>query len=124
MLEVFEGDARRRLHELAARGGVSGRVLAFLGRRLRGAVPSLAEVASELAMSERSIQRSLTEEQTSYRQLVGDVRKHLAVEHVSRPGTSTTDVTFLLGFSEPSAFTRAFRRWTGTAPTAFRAARA
>jgi len=124
LLGMFEGDARRRLQELAARDGVSGRVLAFLGRRLRGAVPPLAEVASELAMSERSIQRSLGEEQTSYRQLVDEVRKNLAIEHLSRPGTSATDVAFLLGFSEPSAFTRAFRRWTGAAPTEFRAASA
>ncbi len=122
LLEVFEGDARRRLQTLAARGGVSGRVLTFLGARLRGAVPPLSDVASELAMSERSIQRGLNEEQTSYRQLVDDVRKSLAIEHLSRPGTSATDVAFLLGFSEPSAFTRAFRRWTGAAPTAFRAA--
>ena len=75
-------------------------------------------------MSERSIQRRLNEEHTSYRQLVDEVRKSLAIEHLSRPGTSTTDVAFLLGFSEPSAFTRAFRRWTGAAPTEFRAASA
>ena len=124
LLEVFEGDARRRLQALATRDGVSGRVLTFLGQRLKGAVPPLAEVASELAMSERSIQRSLGEEQTSYRQLVDEVRKNLAIEHLSRPGTSATDVAFLLGFSEPSAFTRAFRRWTGAAPTEFRAASA
>ena len=119
---LFEGDARRRLEALAIRGGVSGRVLTFLAARLKGAVPPLSEVASALAMSERSIQRSLSEEQTSYRELVDEVRKNLAIEHLSRPGTSATDVSFLLGFSEPSAFTRAFRRWTGLAPTSFRGA--
>lgn len=124
LLAVFEGNATRTLDDLAARGGVSGRVLRVLSARLKGAVPALAEVASELAMSERAVQRSLTDEQTSYRQLVDDVRKELAIEHLSRPGTSATDVAFLLGFSEPSAFTRAFRRWTGTPPTAFRAANA
>jgi AraC-like DNA-binding protein len=122
LLEVFEGDARRRLELLVSRGGISGRVLELLGARLKGEVPPLSAVASELAMSERSIQRSLSEENTSYRQLIDDVRKNLALEHMSRPGTSATDVAFLLGFSEPSAFTRAFRRWTGTAPTQFRAA--
>ena len=83
-------------------------------------MPALATVASELAMSERSIQRSLREENTSYRELVDEVRKDLALQHLSRPGTSATDVAFLLGFSEPSAFTRAFRRWTGLPPTQFR----
>ncbi len=122
LLEVFEGDARRRLEALTMRDGISGRVLTFLAARLKGVVPPLTEAASALAMSERSVQRSLSEEQTSYRQLVDDVRKNLATEYLSRPGTSATDVAFLLGFSEPSAFTRAFKRWTGTAPTEFRAA--
>lgn len=122
LLAMFEGDARRRLEQLESRGGVSGRVLHLLGAKLKGEVPSLATVASELAMSERSIQRALGEEDTSFRQLVDEVRKELALEHLGRPGASATDVAFLLGFSEPSAFTRAFRRWTGSSPTQFRSA--
>lgn len=124
LLEVFEGDARRRLQalELEGRGQVSGRVITFLAARLKGVVPPLAEVAAELAMSERSIQRSLTGEETSYRELVDQVRKDLAIEHLAQRGTSVTDVAFLLGFSELSAFTRAFRRWTGSPPTLFRTA--
>lgn len=73
-------------------------------------------------MSERSVQRSLSEEATSYREIVDKVRKSLALAHLARPGNSTADVAFLLGFSEPSAFTRAFRRWTGSSPTQFRQA--
>lgn len=119
LLEVFEGDAKRRLALLAARGAVSGRVQTLLGARLNGEVPTLASIASELAMSERSVQRSLSEERTSYREIVDDVRKGLALSHLSRQGTTATDVAFLLGFSELSAFTRAFRRWTGASPTQF-----
>jgi AraC-like DNA-binding protein len=122
LLEVFESDARRRLEQLKSHGAVSGRVQSIVGARLKGEVPSLATIASELAMSERSIQRSLTEESTSYREIVDEVRKGLALSHLSRPGTSAADVAFLLGFSEPSAFTRAFRRWTGSSPTQFRCA--
>lgn len=122
LLEMFEGDARRRLAALETRGTISSRVLTFLVDRMKGEVPPLATVASELAMSERSIQRGLRDEQTSYRELVDEVRKELALQHLSRPGTSATDVAFLLGFSEPSAFTRAFRRWTGAPPTQFRTA--
>jgi AraC-like DNA-binding protein len=125
LLEVFEGDARRRLEQLGrlgSSGSVGSRVQAIVGARLKGEVPSLAAIAAELAMSERSVQRSLTEERTSYRDIVDAVRKDLALEHLSRPGTSAADVAFLLGFSEPSAFTRAFRRWTGASPTQFRCA--
>jgi AraC-like DNA-binding protein len=122
LLDMFEADARRRLAQLPAQGAISARVQTLLGARLKGEVPSLAAIASELAMSERSIQRSLREEATSYRELVDAVRKDLALLHLARPGTSAADVAFLLGFSEPSAFTRAFRRWTGSSPTRFRAA--
>ena len=95
---------------------------AIVAARLKGEVPSLATVASELAMSERSVQRSLSEDATSYREIVDAVRKDLALSHLSQPGRSATDVAFLLGFSEPSAFTRAFRRWTGSSPSQFKCA--
>lgn len=85
-------------------------------------MPSLASIAAELAMSERSVQRSLSEESTSYREIVDEVRKGLALSHLSRPGSTATDVAFLLGFSEPSAFTRAFRRWTGASPSQYKLA--
>ncbi len=120
LLAVFESDARHRLGQLQAHGAVSARVQSIVGVRLKGAVPSLASIAAELAMSERSVQRSLTEERTSYRDIVDGVRKGLALTHLSRPGASAADVAFLLGFSEPSAFTRAFRRWTGSPPSQFR----
>ena len=122
LLEVFEADARRRLDQLKSHGAVSVRVQLIVGARLKGEVPSLAAIASELAMSERSIQRSLSEESTSYREIVDEVRKGLALSHLSRPGATAADVAFLLGFSEPSAFTRAFRRWTGGPPSQFRCA--
>ncbi len=122
LLDVFESDARRRLEQLKSHGAVSARVQTILGARLKGELPSLASIASELAMSERAIQRSLSEERTSYREIVDDVRKGLALAHLSRPGATAADVAFLLGFSEPSAFTRAFRRWTGSSPTQFRCA--
>lgn len=122
LLEVFEADARRRLDQLKSHGAVSGRVQSLVGARLKGEVPSLAAIASELAMSERSIQRSLSEESTSYREIVDEVRKGLALSHLSRPDATAADVAFLLGFSEPSAFTRAFRRWTGSPPSQFRCA--
>lgn len=120
LLEVFEADARRRLAALAPQGAISRRVQALLVSRLKGEVPSLADIARELAMSERSVQRGLSAEATSYRDIVDEVRKGLALAHLSRRGVSAADVALLLGFSEPSAFTRAFRRWTGSSPSQFR----
>jgi AraC-like DNA-binding protein len=82
----------------------------------------LDEVASELGMSERTLQRELRLEKTSFRQLIEDIRKEIAMQHLAQPGASASEAAFLLGFSEPSAFTRAFRRWTGSAPTEFQSA--
>ncbi len=122
LLEMFDAQARQLLGQLGQRGRISQRVLAILARRITVAVPALDEVAVELAMSERSLQRELRAENTTYRQLVEDLKKEIACQHLARPGASASEAAFLLGFSEPSAFTRAFRRWTGFAPTEFQSA--
>ena len=64
--------------------------------------------------------RTLQADGTSYQKLVDDLRREMVISHLRTPGTSAGQVGFLLGFSEPSAFHRAFRRWTGQAPSAFR----
>ena len=79
------------------------------------------EAAKQLHMSARTLQRKLAEANTTYLQLVDDTRKDLALRYVEDPRRSLTDITFSLGFSQPSAFTRAFRRWTGVSPSDYRA---
>ncbi len=119
LLEVFERHANAVIDALDPQGPVSRRVVHLLSERMKGVMPTLDEVASELAMSSRSLQRSLRAEGTSYQLLLDDVRRELAVRHLSVRGTSAAQVAFLTGFSEPSAFSRAFRRWTGSTPGAF-----
>jgi AraC-like DNA-binding protein len=77
-------------------------------------------MARQLNMSRRTLQRKLAESNTTYQKLVDDTRRDLALRFLEDPRKSITDVTFLLGFSSQSAFTRAFRRWTGMSPTQFR----
>ncbi len=116
LLEVFERHANAVIDQLDPQGPVSRRVVHVLSERVKGITPTLDEVASELAMSARSVQRSLRAEGTSYQLLLDDVRRELAVRHLAVRGTSAAEVAFLTGFSEPSAFSRAFRRWTGSTP--------
>jgi len=78
-------------------------------------------MAEQLHMSRRTLQRKLAEADHTYQKLVDDTRRDLAMRHLEDPRHSITDVTFLLGFSQQSAFTRAFRRWTGMSPSAYRA---
>ena len=78
-------------------------------------------MASQLHMSRRTLQRKLAEADVTYKQLVDDTRRDLALRHLDDHSYSITDVTFLLGFSQQSAFTRAFKRWTGMSPSEYRA---
>jgi AraC-like DNA-binding protein len=78
-------------------------------------------MAKALHMSRRTLQRKLAETEQSYQKLVDDTRHDLALRYLEDPQKSVTEVTFLLGFSGQSAFSRAFRRWTGISPTEYRA---
>ena len=78
------------------------------------------DMARRLHMSRRTLQRKLSETNTTYQKLVDDTRRDLALRYMEDPRNSITDVTFLLGFSGQSAFSRAFKRWTGMSPTAYR----
>ncbi len=120
LLAVFERHADEVLSRLETQGKPSRRVMEVVAARMKGVVPTLTEVARELAMSERNLQRVLRSDGTSFQKLVDALRRDLAISHLANPDTSAGQVGFLLGFSEPSAFHRAFRRWTGKAPHTFR----
>jgi len=78
------------------------------------------KVAEQLNMSARSLQRRLKEAGTNFRTLLEGVRKDLASTYVHDPDVELVEVAFLLGFSDQSAFSRAFKRWTGHTPSEFR----
>lgn len=77
-------------------------------------------VASELNLSERSMQRRLQEHQTSFRVILDNVREMVAKQYIKNPVNRMSDIAFLLGFSEQSAFSRAFKKWTGKSPLEYR----
>ena len=78
------------------------------------------DMAKRLHMSPRTLQRKLTERDTTYQKLVDDTRRDLALRFIEDPRRSLGDITFELGFSQQSALTRAFRRWTGKSPSDWR----
>lgn len=79
-------------------------------------------IARQLNTSLRNLQRQLQQEGTSFRQLLDETRRDLALGYVSDATLMLSEVAYLLGFSEPANFTRAFRRWTGRTPSGYRAA--
>ncbi len=122
LLQVFEQHAEGALRTIGEHDTPAIQVARVVSQRLKGSVPDLGDVARELAMSRRNLQRSLRQSGTSFQTLLDEVRRDLAVRHLANPATSAGQVGFLLGFSEPSAFHRAFKRWTGKSPSEFRVA--
>ncbi|HEY2682033.1 MAG TPA: AraC family transcriptional regulator [Steroidobacteraceae bacterium] len=102
------------------RGNVETRVREVLRHRLARGEPSQEEVAELMNMSARTLQRKLADADTTYIEVLNETRRTLAFAYLSAPHHTVSDVTFLLGFSAASCFTRAFRRWTGQSPTAWR----
>lgn len=77
-------------------------------------------VADRLYMSPRSLQMKLASRDTSFQEILDSTRKSLAIAYMEQSKTTITEAAYLLGFSEVSNFTRAFRRWTGKSPREFR----
>ena len=102
------------------RSDVLARCKATLLERLPSGELSEQGMAKQLHMSRRTLQRKLTKRDTTYQKLVDDTRRDLALRFMEDPRRSLVDITFELGFSQQSALTRAFRRWTGMSPSDWR----
>ena len=85
---------------------------------------SLGRIARDMATSPRSLQRRLAREETHFGAVVDQVREKLARHHLRNKQRTTTEVALLLGFADLSSFSRAFKRWTGESPAAFRSRQA
>lgn len=96
------------------------RVVQAMRRLLHSDEPTLAAVAGELHLSERTLQRRLAEQQSSFTDLLDAVRHESALAYLREQRISVGEVGYLLGFSTPSSFFRAFKRWTGTTPQGWR----
>ncbi|MBS7660978.1 AraC family transcriptional regulator [Pseudomonas lalucatii] len=92
-----------------------------LCRLLPRGEPKREAVAQALHLSQRTLQRRLQEEGTSFQQLLDDTRRELAEQYLGQPNLTLLEVSYLLGFADPSNFFRAFRRWFAITPGEYRA---
>lgn len=120
LLAVHEALAGRHLADLERQELVS-RVERELGGLLEAGEVSLEVVAERLRRNPRSLRADLAQAGTSFNGLVAGYRERLARRLLARTAEPIDQIVYLTGFSEPSAFTRAFKRWTGETPTAYRA---
>jgi AraC-like DNA-binding protein len=82
--------------------------------------PTLEDVANNLNIGARTFQRKLSEENITFSNIIDEIRKELCQKYLLKENRSIQDVCYLLGYSEPSAFIRAFRRWYGVSPSKYK----
>ena len=85
--------------------------------------PTLAGLATEFRITPSTLRRHLEREGSSYRDIKDHLRRDAAIGHLTQGRLSVGEVGLLLGFREPSAFHRAFKKWTGVAPGEYRLTR-
>jgi AraC-like DNA-binding protein len=119
-LNLFIDHAETLLVSLRETATFRARVEEQILRELHRGPVARERVARDLAVSERTLHRRLKDEGLTYAEVYDGVRDRMAREYLKSDRATVAEVAFLLGFSETSAFVRAFRRWTGLSPSDFR----
>ncbi|MDH5673934.1 MAG: AraC family transcriptional regulator [Myxococcales bacterium] len=113
---VIRKHADQLLAELPASESFTSRVRDLLMKELSGGNPSAPHIAQQLHISSRTLTRRLEQERTSFKELLDDLRRALALRYVGHTDLALSEIAFLLGFSQVAAFHRAFKRWTEQTP--------
>jgi AraC-like DNA-binding protein len=118
---VLSERADALLAELESAKSVRGRVEGLLLPVLHTGEASMDAVAAQLAMSRQTLFRKLKAEGATFERVLDDLRRKMAMDYLEARKVSVNETAYLVGFSDPAAFSRAFKRWTGVSPRAMRA---
>jgi len=116
LLPILEEHLEKRADSTTPASADLDRVRWVVKQLLKNSEPTPDQTAKQLRMSPRTLQRRLQQQGTSFKLLVEEVRKEQALQHVQNSSMPLAEIAFVLGFSEVSAFHRAFKRWTGQTP--------
>jgi len=117
--KILQETCDRILGEVKTSTGVAGEVYQIIAST-PGHSPTMESIARQLATTERTLNRKLRAEGTSFTQILDDVRCNLAKEYLRSTKLTTDEISELVGFSEAANFRHAFRRWTGSTPARYR----
>ena len=120
MWSYFEPELTKRLAELDNDESTSARVRSALSELLPGGQCSIEDVAERLGLSRRTLQRKLSEENTTFQKQLNSTREMLAIHYLRNTEMTTNDIAFLLGYQEINSFLRAFTVWTGKTVSDYR----
>lgn len=123
LLTYLDAYARDVVAKLPADDDVLHRIECLIAAAIGRGIPDMPSIAVQVGMSARTLQRRLAERETSFQAVVDGVRRSYAERYLSEDRLALGEIAFLLGFSDPSNFHRAFRRWTGMTPLDFRSSR-
>lgn len=118
--KFFDTHLETELSKLEDEKSLNQRVRIQISQALSEGIPTISDIANHFGMSGRTLQRRLSDLGYSYQTLVDESRRQLAKRLLQETDYSLAEVAFMTGFSEQSAFTRAFKRWAGQTPRAFR----
>lgn len=121
LIEMLSPSLAAALQEITANSTTSEQVKVVLKRRMASGRPDLADIARELGMSERTLQRRITENGNTYRQLLEEARRELGRQMLGNSASEIDEIAYLLGYQDTSSFYRAFREWEGVTPNQWRA---
>ncbi|MFC2104377.1 AraC family transcriptional regulator [Bacteroidota bacterium] len=121
LLEALQQFAQDQLDKLKGSNEWSDKVKRRIGEiLLKGDKPNIEFISQDLNLSTRSLQNKLKSESISYQILLDEVRKEISLSYIKKPDITMNDLAFLLAFSDQSAFSHSFKRWTGKGPLEYR----
>ncbi|WP_282003063.1 AraC family transcriptional regulator [Veillonella denticariosi] len=120
MWTFFKPELNKRLYNMGTEESVCKQVKAILLEALPAGKYTVDDVAHELGISRRTLQRYLTEEHSTFQSILNETRKELAIYYFEHTTMETREIAFLLGYQEYNSFTRAFTVWTGMSVSEFR----
>jgi len=123
LLEAVRGRLESELEARDAPTDLRARVKHTLRRSLAGNRPSLSDVARELCVSARTLQRRLTDAGSTFQEVLEETRHELARHYLGQSSMELSEAAYLLGYEDTNSFFRAFRGWEGTSPGQYRIAR-
>ena len=120
IVKFFDRQLDAEVSKLDDEASLERRVRRQVSQALSQGIPTLSEIASQFGMSGRTLQRHLSDRGYSFQTVVDESRRELAERLLTETSYPLAEVSFLTGFSEQSAFNRAFKRWSGQTPRSFR----
>jgi AraC-like DNA-binding protein len=124
VLELVTPQLEAELTQQLTDKSLKEQVKALLKKFLGGQKPRLEDVALELRISARTLQRLLLAERITFHGLVEEARREMAQHYLLQPSLELNEAAYLLGYEDPNSFIRAFHKWEGTSPGEWRSARA